>query len=133
MTHFGSTSHYAGDISAIQAWDILKTERNAILLDVRTETEWQQGMADLSELDKSSCCITWRTLPAMAINPEFLSQVEATLPDKTSPVLLLCKAGGRSMEAAMALTAQGYGQCYNIVGGFEDEAGWKDINLPWRA
>jgi rhodanese-related sulfurtransferase len=57
-------------------------------------------------------------------------------------VLLLCRSGGRSRAAAIALTGAGFKACYNIVEGFEGDrdglghrgsvGGWKAAGLPWR-
>ena len=57
-------------------------------------------------------------------------------------MLLLCRSGGRSRAAAMALTAAGYAHAYNIAGGFEGDLnatkhrggmnGWKAAGLPWN-
>ena len=45
---------YAGDISPIEAWDILRTHENSIMIDVRTSAEWNYvGMVDLSGLGLS--------------------------------------------------------------------------------
>jgi rhodanese-related sulfurtransferase len=56
-------------------------------------------------------------------------------------VLLLCRSGARSRAAAIALTAAGYGPCYNVSEGFEGDrdgaahrgsvGGWKVAGLPW--
>ncbi len=44
---------YAGDISPIEAWKILETHENSIMIDVRTSAEWNYvGMVDLSGLGK---------------------------------------------------------------------------------
>ena len=40
-------SAYAGDIISSDAWQLLETTENAVLIDVRTKAEWQQ----VGELD----------------------------------------------------------------------------------
>jgi rhodanese-related sulfurtransferase len=57
-------------------------------------------------------------------------------------VLFLCRSGGRSRNAAVAMTAAGFGSCYNVAEGFEGDkdgeghrgrvGGWKLAGLPWR-
>ena len=32
--------HYAGDVTPEEAWDILKTDKSAVLIDCRTDAEW---------------------------------------------------------------------------------------------
>ncbi len=135
---------YAGDISPAQAWEILAQEKNSILVDVRTPGEWSFiGYPDLSSLSKNVHFISWRLSPNMEINEDFVLQVlkEVKL-DKNDKVLLLCRSGGRSRDAAIAMTSMGFKQCYNIEGGFEGEInetghrgaknGWKACNLPWE-
>jgi rhodanese-related sulfurtransferase len=58
-----------------------------------------------------------------------------------SLIFFLCRNGQRSHLAAIAATRAGYGQCYNILEGFEGERdavtgqrrmnGWKNADLPW--
>jgi len=60
---------------------------------------------------------------------------------KDAPIVFMCRSGGRSKAAAVAMTAQGFRRCYNLAGGFEgplDSArhrgtagGWKAAGLPW--
>lgn len=133
---------YAGDISAEEAWKILKEDKKAQLVDVRTVPEWAfVGYPDLSSLGKNLVCICWRIYPQMLPNMEFARQLEQEVSNKDAPLLFLCRSGGRSLDAAIAMTAKGYSKCYNIAGGFEgdlDEGNhrgtrncWKSANLPW--
>jgi DNA repair protein RadC len=58
------------------------------------------------------------------------------------PVLLICRSGNRSVEAAAALEAAGFTDVTNVVDGFEgplDEndhrgtkSGWRHDGLPWQ-
>lgn len=111
-----------------------KSVAGTTLVDVRTPQEWERGVPDLSMLHNKNTLLqlSWRTLPAMEINPAFGKDFSARAAERETPLLFLCKAGGRSFEAACAMSAIGYTQCYNIIGGFEDEAGWKATPLPWR-
>jgi rhodanese-related sulfurtransferase len=57
-------------------------------------------------------------------------------------VLFLCRSGARSHDAAIAATAAGYTQCYNVLEGFEGDRdahghrgalnGWQAAGLPWQ-
>jgi len=86
--------------------------------------------------------IAWKEAPDWQINTDFVSEVEKHQLDKTAPVLLLCRSGQRSLEAAMALQAAGFTDLINIVDGFEGPldqqqhrgqiAGWRHDGLPWR-
>lgn len=137
-------ANYAGDISAEEAWRVLSENPDAVLVDVRTRAEWSYvGVADLGPIGKEPLLAEWQSFPTMSVNPDFATDVGGALGDasRDAPVLFLCRSGARSKAAAIALTAQGFAQSYNIAGGFEgdlDEArhrgartGWKAAGLPW--
>ena len=77
----------------------------------------------------------------MLPNPDFLAQLQARAP-ADAPVLFLCRSGARSHDAAIAATAAGYTQCYNVLEGFEGDRdahghrgalnGWQAAGLPWQ-
>ena len=113
-------SDYAGDIGAREAWEKLQADPRAQLVDVRTMAEWNfVGLPDLSSLARQTHCVEWQSFPTGAPNPAFVPQASAALPDKSAPVLLLCRSGARSRSAAIALTRAGYEQAFNVAGGFE--------------
>lgn len=133
---------YAGDVSPEAAWEALRDQADAVLVDVRSDAEWSfVGLPDLSSLAKAVVRAAWATFPGMKPNPEFAASVagQGIGPDKA--VYLLCRSGVRSVSAARALTALGYTRCYNISGGFEGDLdsqhrrgqvnGWKLAGLPW--
>jgi rhodanese-related sulfurtransferase len=122
---------YAGDISAEDAWALLGHNAAAMLVDVRTSQEWEQiGLPDLSSLKKEPLRLSWMFLPSGEANSEFVSQFSRMQVAGDTPVLLLCRSGGRSQAAAMALTRNGYRCCFNVAGGFEGPNGWKAKQLP---
>lgn len=133
---------YAGDINPTDAWTTLRDDPSAVLVDVRTPAEWAYvGVPDLSGLGKQPYFVPWALFPSMQINPDFADQVSTAgvRPDQT--VLFLCRSGVRSRSAAIAMTAQGFGRCYNVAEGFEGDPdgakhrgtlnGWKTAGLPW--
>ncbi|MBM3616972.1 MAG: rhodanese-like domain-containing protein [Alphaproteobacteria bacterium] len=122
---------YAGDVSVEDAWGLLQANPSAAIVDVRTPQEWEQvGVPDLASLDKPLHRVTWRMLPDGSSAARFAEAFgELELP-KDTPLLLLCKAGGRSQAAALALTAAGYSCCLNVAGGFEGQNGWLSCQLP---
>jgi len=145
MTNF-VTGGYGGDISAIEAYELLKTDETAILVDVRTKPEWTfVGAPDLSPLNKEPVFIEWQEYPSMQVNPQFGERLRAVIADRggdaATPLLFLCRSGARSQAAAKAMTAAGQLKCLNIVGGFEGGhdvsrrrgfvQGWKAGGLPW--
>jgi len=74
----------------------------------------------------------------MMPNSSFQRVVEATFP-KDTKLVVGCKSGGRSLQAAGLLTAAGYSSIVDMRGGFGGErdalgrvacAGWADEGLP---
>ncbi len=133
---------YAGDISVDDAWRMLGEDSSAHLIDVRTQAEWNfVGLPDLSSLSKDLLKVEWQDFPSGAPNPKFTDQVAATGVKPADTLLFLCRSGGRSRHAAIAMTAQGYSKCFNVAGGFEGDldgdrhrgrvGGWKAAGLPW--
>ena len=133
---------YAGDISPKEAWDILEKDPKAVLVDVRTHAEWAYvGLPDVSTIGKDLHMISWILFPKGEVNTEFTDDLEDQVPDKDATVLFLCRSGVRSIAAAEAATAAGYGKAYNILNGFEGDkdgdqhrgtvGGWKVEGLPW--
>jgi len=135
---------YAGDVTPEEAFRVLGADPKAALVDVRTRAEWSfVGLPDLSGMGKEPMLLEWQVFPAMERNPRFADDLASALgPDKKdAPVFFLCRSGARSRAAAIALTAAGFGRCFNIAGGFEGDLdgtrhrgarnGWKATGLPW--
>jgi rhodanese-related sulfurtransferase len=139
-----SSPSYAGDISVQDAWDRLKSDANAQLIDVRTRAEWNfVGLPDLGALGRRPLTIEWQSFPDGAPNPHFVEQAKAAVgDDKGVTLLMLCRSGARSRAAAIAMAAAGFAGSFNIAGGFEGDVdgaghrgtvnGWKAAGLPWR-
>ncbi len=138
-----SNKKYAGDVTLSEAWDLLTDDENSVLIDVRTDAEWNYvGVPNLESIGKDIICISWLIFPGNMPNDSFMNQVhEAGIkPDQT--ILLLCRSGQRSVSAAVALTDGGFSKAFNILEGFEGEkdheerrgqlGGWKVSNLPWK-
>ena len=138
---------YAGDISATEAWGMLNSDPKAQLVDVRTIAEWNfVGLPDLSSLGRRVHCVEWQSFPSLAPNPDFAAEISDALSsvgaDRDAPVLFLCRSGGRSRAAAIAMTRAGYQKAFNVAGGFEGDLnaerhrgnsnGWKAQGLPWK-
>jgi rhodanese-related sulfurtransferase len=139
---------YAGDLSPRDAWALLESEKDAVLVDVRSRAEWTfVGVPALGKLGKAPLFVAWQNYATaadgraqMIPNGEFGPAVVAAVP-KASPVVFLCRSGGRSRAAAIAATGLGYARAYNLAGGFEGDkdpdghrgrlGGWKVAGLPW--
>ena len=133
---------YAGDLNPQEAWDLLKREPDACLIDVRTAPEWQYvGLPKLDDLHKRTLCVSWQVYPTNGVNPGFVDQVKQAGVEPDQTVLLICRSGARSRNAAIALTEAGFGRCINVAEGFEGDkdasghrgtvGGWKQAGLPW--
>jgi len=124
------------NLTPSQSWELLQSNPKAIMIDVRTAIEHS-----FVGHPPKAIHIAWKEFPGMQENSQFIAQVEATVEDKTSPVLLLCRSGQRSLAAAHALEKAGFEDLVNITEGFEgsldDEHhrghinGWKYHQLPW--
>lgn len=139
---------YAGDLSPREAWELLQSDRDAVLVDVRSRPEWSfVGLPDLTAIGKKPVLVAWQHWtpgpqgPAMVPNPEFTRELSAAGVASSSPVVFLCRSGARSRSAAIAATQLGYARAFNLAGGFEGSHdssrhrgsvdGWKAAGLPW--
>lgn len=137
-------SNYAGDITPQEAWEILMSNPDARLVDVRTAAEWRfVGVPDTSATAHEALFIEWITYPASERNYRFVEQLlEAGIePGSQAPVIFLCRSGQRSIGAAIAATDANIGPSYNVLEGFEGAVdanghrgfqGWRAAGLPWR-
>lgn len=92
----------------------LENDPNAVILDVRTEEEWNEGIipnAILNDIYKGQ---------------GFLYRLEEL--DKTKNYYVYCKAGGRSAQACAIMNELGFKNTYNLLGGFSN---WKG-NVAFR-
>jgi len=137
------SGQYAGDVTSREAWEVLERDPKAVLLDVRTDAEWSYvGLPDLSVLEKPTLRVSWQKYPELNLNPDFVEEVAGHDLASDQPLLIICRSGVRSRNAAIALTARGYSHCFNVSDGFEGghdaqrhrgaQEGWKAAGLPWR-
>ena len=86
--------------------------------------------------------VCWQVFPTMQVNASFVEDVAQHGVRQDDTILMLCRSGVRSMSSAAAMTAAGYNNCFNLLGGFEgphdDQRhrgkvdGWKAAGLPWE-
>ena len=104
----------------------VESNPNTILLDVRTEDEWNTvGKPDTKDLGIKTFFIT------ISQDQSFLESVKKNI-DKKKQVLVMCAAGGRSIVAANLLASEGY-NAFNVSDGFSgngQDPGWKNLELP---
>ena len=100
------------EVTVADARDRLSTNRGARLIDVREDNEWEAGHATGAEhLGKG---IIER-------------DIEASIPDKATEVILYCGGGYRSALAADVLEQMGYTNVWSMAGGWK---AWKDSGAP---
>lgn len=126
---------YLGALTPQEAYQVLLLAPSARLIDVRARAEW-----DLTGVIPGAVQIEWQAYPGWVANPYFMQQLKQTI-DHEAMLLFICRSGGRSHRAAEAATQAGYGECYNVIEGFEGDRdkvtqqrninGWKKAGLPW--
>lgn len=125
---------YAGAVTPPEAWALV-TQGAARLVDVRTAPEFKFVGRPLGAVN-----IEWHGYDAEPRNL-FLQQLRTvTAPDE--PVLLICRSGKRSNDAAVAAVEAGFTRVYNVLEGFEGQLdrnrqrgkidGWRFHGLPWE-
>lgn len=87
-------------VSADEALRLIKEEK-ATLVDVRTEAEYVTGYIEKAIL-----------IP----NESISSSAVGKLPDKDVPIIVYCRSGRRSNEAAGKLIKLGYTKIYDLGG-----------------
>ena len=112
--------------------NFINDNKNIELLDVRTKEEWDSiGIPDGKKLGLKTHFITIVRSPDPAANKEFIEEVKKII-DPNKDLLVMCKAGGRSMMASQLLSQENM-NCINISDGFEgngEDPGWKNEGLP---
>jgi len=133
------------EISPQQAWEILESEPQAVLLDVRTSMEYEYVGHPLNALH-----VPWMDAPDWNIDAGFVDKVRLALLKRTGTdkglesiaIIAICRSGKRSQAAAEELARQGFDNLYNIEDGFEGDLdnnkqrntinGWRVADLPWE-
>ena len=133
------------EITPVEAWDILQSNVNAVVLDVRSTMEFHYVGHPIGAVN-----VALKEPPAWEADPAFVDQVRSALhevygadvTEEELTILSLCRSGQRSMTAAQLLEAQGFNHVYNVLEGFEGERdgnnhrntinGWRVRQLPWE-
>ena len=116
------------NIKSSEIKSFIKNNPKTVLLDVRTEDEWNTlGKPDTKDLGIKSVFIT------ISQDSNFVESVKKEI-DIKNQVLVMCAAGGRSMIAANMLMNEGY-KVHNVSDGFSgnnEDPGWKNLGLPFN-
>lgn len=102
------------EVEVSEAAELIASDE-VLLLDVRTPGEVNQGYIE----------------GAKNINISDFEDFEAEVAqlDKNEPVMVYCKVGGRSHNAAVYLVEQGFAKIYDIKGGI---LAWEDAGEPLK-
>ena len=117
---------------------MLQSNPECLLIDIRMEIESMYVGRPPGAVN-----IPWYEYPDFTPNPEqFGALVLEEAGRKDRPVLLICRSGQRSLEAAQVLEQQGFSDVVNVVHGFEGDLdaqfhrstlnGWRFEGLPWE-
>jgi rhodanese-related sulfurtransferase len=99
----------------------------------------------LASIGKATVFVEWDDFATGALVPDFIGRLKAELARpgvrEDAPLYFICRSGNRSRQAAVAATAAGYSQSFNVAHGFEGRLdgerhratpdSWKGEGLPW--
>jgi len=110
------------DIKPLEAWDMLVKNNDTILVDVRTNEEWQlSGYPNLDAIKAR--------LIKLTIDENFSDNLPLEIENKLTQILFVCQSGIRSKKAMILMNDIGYQNCYNVIGGAKL---WQESALPWK-
>jgi len=119
-------------IKSSEIKNFLTNNKNVELLDVRTQDEWNNvGKPDGEKIGLKTHFVTIVRSSEPSANKNFIEEVKKII-DPNKELLVICKAGGRSMMASQLLFQEDV-KCINISDGFEgngENPGWKNEGLP---
>ena len=114
--------------------DYVKKNLKSVLLDVRTEEEWNiDGKPDGEKIALKTHYLTIQ-FADKTFNQNFIEGFKKLNIEKDHEILAMCMGGVRSQAAAELLTKEGY-NCVNISDGFlgnSENPGWKNSGLPFK-
>ena len=88
-------------ISMVVSMNIFSDLSNAVIIDVRSESEWNEG-----QLSKAYR-VDW---------DEIAGSIEEIVPDKNMQIILYCRSGNRAGKSMKILTNLGYTNLINAGG-----------------
>jgi rhodanese-related sulfurtransferase len=132
-------------ISPPEAWELLKSNPRAVLIDIRSSMEYL-----FVGHPTGSVHVPWIDAPNWTVNPDFVTEVRKVMlggfstdqSQSGAPIVLICRSGKRSLEAGRLLKKHGFSDVLNVSEGFEGEldndhhrstvGGWRFNGLPWE-
>lgn len=97
------------DLSQMQWREQLENDAQAVVLDVRTDEETEQGIIpNALRIDIHQ-------------GQEFINEIQKL--DTAKTYFVYCKSGGRSAQACAIMNQLGFEQTHNLIGGITDWRG----------
>ena len=113
--------------------EYLKKNPKCVLLDVRTEEEWNQdGKPDGNKIGLTTYFLSIQFGDERIFNENFIQEFKNLNIGQDHEILTMCMSGGRSQMAAELLNKENF-TCSNISDGFlgnDENVGWKNNGLP---
>lgn len=92
------------ELTVEEAREHLTRNRQALLLDVREDSEWEKGHAE----------------QAIHLGKGILERdLETVVPDPTRELIMYCGGGYRSVLTASVAQRMGYRNVYSLIGGYK--------------
>ena len=121
-------------ILSTEVEDYVKKNPKSVLLDVRTEEEWNvDGKPDGEKIALKTHFITIQ-FADKTFNQNFIEDFKKLNIEKDHEILAMCMGGVRSQAVTELLTKEGYNSV-NISAGFlgnSENPGWKNSCLPCK-
>ena len=115
--------------------EYLKKNPKSVLLDVRTDEEWNQdGKPDGDKIGLKTYFLSIQFGNERIFNKNFIQKFKKLNIEQDHEILTMCMSGGRSQMAAELLNKENF-TCSNISDGFlgnDENVGWKKSGLPSR-
>ena len=115
--------------------EYLKKNPKSVLLDVRTDEEWNQdGKPDGDKIGLKTYFLSIQFGNERIFNKNFIQEFKKLNIEQDHEILTMCMSGGRSQMAAELLNKENF-TCSNISDGFlgnDENVGWKKSGLPSR-
>jgi len=102
-----SMNRNINNISTEEAYQLIKTNKDLVIIDVRTKQEYKSGHIRGS-----------KSIPV----GEFASRIDELKKYKDTPILVHCASGGRSPAAVRVLLKHNFSNIYHMKHGLN---GWK--------
>lgn len=108
---FGNRLRGVKEVDVVEALQLIN-HKNAIILDVREESEYKSGHL-----------LNAKWIPL----GKLVSRIGELERYRDLSIVVVCRSGQRSASACVALGKQGFAQAHNLSGGV---MGWQKSNLP---